>query len=61
MLFATSKGVKVFPSFDKMRLKDELVQGIYAFGTRTAAVVYTHLYTHSTPSLFACTLLEPQT
>lgn len=30
--FETSKGVKVYPSFDSMNLKDELLRGIYQYG-----------------------------
>ena len=30
--FETSKGVKVFSSFDQMGLKEELLRGLYAYG-----------------------------
>ncbi len=30
--FETSKGVKVFTSFDQMSLKEELLRGLYAYG-----------------------------
>ncbi len=30
--FETSKGVKVFTSFDSMGLKEELLRGLYAYG-----------------------------
>jgi ATP-dependent RNA helicase len=30
--FETSKSVKVFSSFDKMALRDDLLRGIYAYG-----------------------------
>ncbi|XP_049849869.1 eukaryotic initiation factor 4A-III-like [Schistocerca gregaria] len=30
--FETSKGIKVYPSFEEMNLKDELLRGIYEFG-----------------------------
>lgn len=30
--FETSKGVKVFASFDSMGLKEELLRGLYAYG-----------------------------
>ena len=34
--FETSKGVKVVESFEDMNLKDELLRGIYDFGTNLA-------------------------
>ena len=30
--FETSKGVKVYTSFDQMGLKEELLRGLYAYG-----------------------------
>ena len=32
--FETSEDVEVVPSFDSMGLKDELLRGIYAYGSR---------------------------
>eukprot|EP01135_Chromosphaera_perkinsii_P006607 Nk52_evm9s554 gene=Nk52_evmTU9s554 len=32
VLFETSRGVKVVTSFDEMKLKDDLMRGIYAYG-----------------------------
>ena len=32
MVFETSKGVEVVPTFDQMGLKDDLLRGIYAYG-----------------------------
>ena len=34
--FETSKDVKVVPSFEEMNLKEELLKGIYAYGTKFA-------------------------
>ena len=30
--FTTSKNIEIFPSFDSMGLKQELLHGIYAYG-----------------------------
>ena len=35
MVFETSKGVEVVPTFDQMGLKDDLLRGIYAYGMST--------------------------
>jgi hypothetical protein len=32
MLFETSSGIAVVPTFDAMRLKEDLLRGIYAHG-----------------------------
>jgi hypothetical protein len=32
--FETSKGVKVINTFDGLRLKDDLLKGVYAYGPR---------------------------
>lgn len=32
MVFETSKGVEVIPTFDNMGLRDDLLRGIYAYG-----------------------------
>jgi len=32
MVFETSKGVEVIPTFDSMNLRDDLLRGIYAYG-----------------------------
>ena len=32
MVFETSKGVSVVPTFDTMGLREELLRGIYAYG-----------------------------
>ena len=31
--FATSKDVRVFPTFDAMQLKEDLLRGVYTYGT----------------------------
>jgi len=36
MLFETSRKVKVFKSFEKMGLPEDLIRGIYAYGTFSA-------------------------
>ena len=42
MVFETSKGVEVVPTFDQMNLKDDLLRGIYAYGKLFPHLV--HLY-----------------
>ena len=32
MVFETSRGVEVIPTFDNMGLRDDLLRGIYAYG-----------------------------
>ena len=36
MVFETSKEVTVVTTFDQMNLKEDLLRGIYAYGTRAA-------------------------
>ena len=31
-VFETSEEIKIFPTFDAMNLKDELLRGIYTYG-----------------------------
>ena len=48
--FETSEDVEVVPSFDSMGLKDELLRGIFAYGSRHRPLHKTHqkTYKHST-------------
>lgn len=39
MVFETSKGVNVVPTFDGMSLRDDLVRGIYAYGKMGVALL----------------------
>lgn len=36
MVFETSKEVNVVPTFDQMNIRDDLLRGIYAYGTYLA-------------------------
>ena len=42
MVFETSAGVQVVPTFDSMGLRDDLLRGIYAYGEHsyTSTLVY---------------------
>lgn len=43
MVFETSAGVQVVPTFDSMGLRDDLLRGIYAYGEVTPPLDCDHL------------------
>ena len=38
--FETSEDLEVVPTFDKLRLKEDLLRGIYAYGGCTSIVIF---------------------